>query len=395
MSRLRRLKEKTRKSIIKTTMASLALVLAIGSTQIMGTYALFKDTEDVTSNLSVSTGDVDIEIEKGSEGFNETGLQPNDSFEHEFVVKNHGTLKQNITLQLEGVPNELKPYIEYNIKFDNNTELSTMFEMQDGFKKAIVNNNRNLFILDPGKNINLTAQIIIDCNMPEEIQMALQNIKNKLILRVESTQINDKNTLFNNGFYDLEIQENYLTIGEYIKNIITGMIKVTGHTVTIEFKDVPELTKNLKNISVINNTGTGQFLGAYSGTTNSNKLTIDFPSSFNLNGVGKDFEMGHTVKIRFEYNDGTQLDYLFDFRKAKVPNNHSQLDAKYELILSTTKDLDKGVEVTSEPETVEPPKEEVEIPSGPEVVEPSKEEAVVPSKPDIIDLSKEEIETQE
>ena len=55
MSRLRRLKKLRRKNRIKATACGLALALVIGSAQGLGTYALFTDVEDASSNLAIST----------------------------------------------------------------------------------------------------------------------------------------------------------------------------------------------------------------------------------------------------------------------------------------------------------------------------------------------------
>ncbi|WP_155490080.1 TasA family protein, partial [Paraclostridium sordellii] len=124
MSRIRRLKENRRKNTIKTTVASLALVLALGFTQVIGTYALFTDTVDLPSNLSISTGDVDVRVD---DGFNITieddyYIKDNEQIQkkHKFNIYNDGTLKQNISLSLDYNSNmNIDGYISYDLKFDN------------------------------------------------------------------------------------------------------------------------------------------------------------------------------------------------------------------------------------------------------------------------------------
>ena len=62
-SRLKRLKDIRRKNKIKTTFCCLTLALAMGISQGIGTYALFTDNENVSSDISLSTGDVDVEVD--------------------------------------------------------------------------------------------------------------------------------------------------------------------------------------------------------------------------------------------------------------------------------------------------------------------------------------------
>ena len=61
-----------------------------------------------------------------------------------------------------------------------------------------------------------------------------------------------------------------------------------------------------------------------------------------------------------------------------------------DLVINMAKN--EAVEEPSEPEELEPPKEEVEIPSEPEELEPPKEEVEIPKEPEIVEPPKEEIE---
>ena len=62
-SRLKRLKNIRRKNKIKNNFCCLTLALAMGISQGIGTYALFTDNENVSSDISLSTGDVDVEVD--------------------------------------------------------------------------------------------------------------------------------------------------------------------------------------------------------------------------------------------------------------------------------------------------------------------------------------------
>lgn len=199
MSRLRRLKEKT----IKTTMASLALVLAIGSTQTMGTYALFKDTVDVTDNLTISTGDVDVEI---SEGLDLTDVQPGDVIKIPVKIINKGTLNQNISLDLS-ISDEIKSYLKTEPDFGD-------INIKDG----VMYNDTKLFVLSPGSSITGSINITVH-KMDKEVQNSLAGKAQNVNLSVKSTQTNKANHLVNNGFYDVAIQKNTIRVAQ--REIIT------------------------------------------------------------------------------------------------------------------------------------------------------------------------------
>ena len=65
MSRVTRLKKERKRKLIKTTSCGLALALVLGTTQKFGSFALFTDTARIPSDISLSTGDVDVEINPG------------------------------------------------------------------------------------------------------------------------------------------------------------------------------------------------------------------------------------------------------------------------------------------------------------------------------------------
>lgn len=212
MSRLRRLKKLRRKNRIKATACGLALALAIGSSQGLGTYALFTDVEDVSSNLAISTGDVDVEV---SDGIDFIDVQPQDNIEVPFVITNKGTLNQNVSLKLD-ISTGISKYLTYDIIFSNDNII------RNG---EILYNGSDLLVLSPGETIIGSIQIAVG-NMSSEIQKELYGKVQDIELSIKTTQINKDNTLVNDGFYDVEIQRSTIMIGE--ENVIYGdAVKVT------------------------------------------------------------------------------------------------------------------------------------------------------------------------
>lgn len=429
MSRLKRLKEKRRKNTIKTTMASLALTLAIGSAQTMGTYALFIDTEDVTNNLTISTGDVDVKIDGNR--FNIEHIIKNDDEDKaytipEFKIINEGTLKQNLKLRVSNINNineidRIAEEIEYNFTFydvngkeilSKEVELSTL--MGKGIELKY--DSGELVVLDSDEFITVKGSLDIDDDI-DEYTNELVNKTMNIELNVLASQINNDKVIQKDGFYDKAVQNNTITFGE--ANIIVdgeGM-KVAGNGQpenqfievypTKDFNPIPE---NIEFIS-----GTGLFENAKVGYKNS--------GAFEIRAHIYDKKLGYKFKddfgtdkivIRFIYGDTTK-EIEFDFRKAKNPSGNRVAEAKYTILkeyktikepvkeeisepnnTEAVESPDEEIYKPSEQDIIEPPKEEVELPSEQEAVGiPKEEEIVVPSKPDIIVPAKEEIEIQE
>lgn len=220
MSRFRRLKDRRRKNRIKATSYGLALALAVGSAQGLCTYALFTDTEKVPSDLAISTGDVDVEIDKKS--FNYDDVKPNAELKHEFKITNSGTLNQNIKLGLivpsGEIPKEIYDCINsYKVEFttneDGNPGIVSIDNLKLGISELKVNDGSgDLFILSPGQSI--TCNVTIKMNtIDQEKQIRLSGQTLEMDLNVQAIQL-DKNNIIDKGFYDIDIQNNSLTIGE-------------------------------------------------------------------------------------------------------------------------------------------------------------------------------------
>ncbi len=206
MSRFRRLKDRRRKNRIKATSYGLVLALAVGSAQGLGTYALFTDTENVPSDIALSTGDVDVKINPGTDF---TDVKPGDVRDMPLEITNNGTLNQNIKLDLL-ISDAIREHIIGEFMFDGIT-----INKDNG----VMYNNGELFVLAPGSSINGSIKITVK-DMNKEEQNKLAGNKQSVNLTVKSTQISDnKNEVFNDGFYDEVTQTNTITVAE--REIIT------------------------------------------------------------------------------------------------------------------------------------------------------------------------------
>lgn len=430
MSRLRRLKE-SRKNTIKTTMASLALVLVIGSTQTMGTYALFKDTLDVTDKLIISTGDVDAKV---GEGFKIQDAEPGTT-NHDFEIKNNGTLKQNIRIKLDQIKSPVTEHITYSLDFGTyknkkiNPIVGKLSELMvsDGIELRYADDG-SLVVLDPNDIIVTKSMITIEESIGELGNEFVSNPM-EIKLNILASQINNQNNIQNIGFWDRDIQVNCITFKHVLPTIPNmeekGKITSKGLTFTINIYEVLQklnLTHDqIKTIEYVEGGGTfnSQYIKAKFNNQNHLELEKTNGDKFVVNN--KEFDENVYIILKFSTDDNRYAEVKFSFRDPKPgTNENSQLDAYYQVLDYNTK-INKGPEIVEQPkeevtapsepdaveppkeesenvgdsEIVEPPKEDVEKPSRPEVVEPPKEEVVAPSQPDIIAPSKEEIEIQE
>ncbi|CEQ11065.1 Uncharacterised protein [[Clostridium] sordellii] len=430
MSRIRRLKENRRKNTIKTTMASLALVLAIGSTPIMGTYALFTDTVDVPSDLSISTGDVDVRVD---DGFNITieddyYVKDNEQIQknHKFNIYNDGTLKQNISLSLDYNSNmNIDGYISYDLKFDNyhNRAIKPVKLSKQNIELRYVDNNE-LVELKKEEYISVTGTLTIN----EDVKKIVKDLDETDItfnLNVLSTQINEIKKVENKGFYDKEAQVNSIKIidDDNDENVIpAGSIKVSANDTTIDinhetndsngYTGLDRFVDNYDQVTTIEYISGN---GAFSKSKGNSKQATYQISPVDIRDISRSFDKTNTIVLKFNYEDGSYKKYMLDFRD-KGSYGNRKLEAQVLLIESSknsiTENKQEEVELTlpdsdqvytseesvhdiTKPDEVESPKVEVDIPSEPEVLEPPNEEVVVPSQSDIIAPSKEEIEIQE
>lgn len=445
MSRLRRLKERKSKNRIRVASCGLLLALAVGSVQGLGTYTLFTDSKDVSSELAISTGDVDVEI--NSNFFEHTNVQPNEEYRQTFNITNKGTLRQNINLSL--TPNgttDLYKYIEsYKIDFGVietptiiqelsegtivintnldkiNMKTSTMNEVGQNIvdisnlkltgSENLNQSNGELFILNPGETITFNTTVKIS-DMTAEEQDLFYNQSLDLNLNIESIQLGDKN-IANKGFFDIEVKKDRFTIGK--KNIIDSekneiVVNRYGdgdETIRIDFSALKDIGVT-NNISLVEDNGVIQSGGVFDGIKNEavgyqnrNYFYINEDIYENKNGwkLSEKFDNGNYVKIKFVYPDVTK-EVKFDFRRigegASTGNKRLQSMYTIEKIYDTVKEqigeLPQDENEIVIPEVVESPNEEVEKPSEPDVVEPPKEEIEVPTDPEVIEPAKEEVE---
>ncbi|MDY3960016.1 TasA family protein [Romboutsia timonensis] len=396
MSRLRRLKELRRKNRIKATACGLALALAIGSSQGLGTYALFTDVEDVPSDIAISTGDVDVKV---SEGKNFTDVQPGDNIEIPFIITNKGTLNQNVSLKLD-IATEISQYLTSTIIF-NTSDIT--------IKGENLYNNTGLLVLSPGQTINGSINIIVD-NMSSETQNTLYGNEQKINLTVKSTQINESNTLVNDGFYDIETQLSTITIGE--QNVIYGgAVKVTPASGYDEDSTVGIRVSNTTHYSglesVIDNIGDvdKKYIeiisknGAFEYTTifNIGEQWYTFDKRVNTTLITEKFGDGNDISVKLKYKDGSYKTYKFDFKIKEIVSGNRLLAVKVTLessiptsVIDVIESLNEEVEKPAESGVVEQPKEEVEKSTEPETTEQQKEEMIETlSQPEAIEPPKE------
>lgn len=392
MSRVKRLKRR-RKNRIKATVCGLSFSLAIGLLQVRGTYALFTDTVDMVSDLAISTGDVNVEVDEKS--FSYDNVQPTSELKHEFTISNNGTLNQNINLGLvsptEGLPNEIynciKSYkVEFIVGEDGNSGIRPIANLKSGVQKLKVNDETgNSFVLNPGQSIKAMVTITMEMTHDQQIKLSGQTLNMKL--NVEAVQL-DKQNIIDKGFYDIEEQTNSLTIGEANTLQSGEALKVTpadglggGKTFTIEFYGknkymglldiIDKLDGELKLDTLKKNTITVyDKSGAFSESEfeisiNGNQVMKAYPVNFDL--IKDDYGKGNHIDIKIDYGNGISNIYRIDF-KSKVKQGNRLAEAKVTLLEKLVYQESASIELE------EPPKEEVEVPSESDVEEQLKED---------------------
>ncbi|MGL5348759.1 MAG: TasA family protein [Peptostreptococcaceae bacterium] len=421
-----RLKERKRRNIIKAISCCLTLALSIGLAQCLGTYALFTDTEDVASELAISTGDVDVEINEKK--LNYTDVQPSSELKHKFKISNYGTLNQNISLDLvaptEDISNKIYNYIDsYKIEFGVLLEqIQPVNRLQEvgqnvvtienlkGLKQGLKTHDGKLFILKPGQTITCNVTIKMK-PMTQEEQAKLSGKALDMKLKVEATQLSEKSIL-GKGFYDIEVQSNMLTIGE--ANIISwgnGM-KYAGNGSTNDFIEIafnkvyPDV-KEKNRIKIIETKGQFRKDIAIVERDNGNTFTIKLNQATNPGKFSTEFNGTDVIVLQFNYENGKYIKVHFDFRQNPNALGNQKVEAKYTILdtgkVESNQDIiipfdqeiveppKEETEVQSEPEIADPPKEEIEEPIESEIVEPPKEEVEVPSEPEVTEPPKQEI----
>lgn len=425
MSRLRRLKERKRKNRIKATACSLAFALVIGSAQGLGTYALFTDTEDVDSNLAISTGDVDVEIGEDF-SFKENMEKGKEYNSDEFNITNNGTLKQKIYLKIK----DLDSFI---------SKVNCKIELNYGDKKEIINldNFQKLenyintgFILNPGQSI--TYKFVMKVKDATKYTKDQSQSEVNLQLEVLATQIG---TIIkeNYGFYDIDMQKITAAIKQLAPDETHVTIGKCGHgygdkplcscnnnALKFEFdNNTLGIDKNIfdkfNTVSVFDEKGKEMFSPHIFRKSNG-KINIDMVINNEINNPimeqnlnGRVINMYFTrtgihgqydkFEVRLSQSEpGKDVIFKWEY-KGIVDANKNPIQKNQNCIMDNQ--IQGGViedvlnEDIVEPGGPELPKEEVEV-SNESVVEPPKvEEIVVPDQTDIIAPKEEEIEIQE
>ena len=356
MGRLRRLKKGNDK--IKATACGLALALVIGSTQGLGTYALFTDTEDVASNLAISTGDVDVDILR--ESFIETNVQPESVYTYDFEIKNLGTLNQNISIELTDITsNKIYSYINsYNIVFDKGIDEIDNLKLGKQELKA----NGKAYILKPGETITCNAKITMKSI---EDQDSLIGSTLNMKLNIEATQLNERDNI-EKGFYDIDIVQNTLTIGK--SNIIShgnGM-KYAGNGgnndfIEISFNDTYSYTK-LEGIQILETKGQFEIDKATVSIDNKNTFTIKLNKYTDSSNFSEIFNNTDFIVLQFNYKDVTFKKVHFDFRQNPNASGNEKVEAMYTVIEMYVPESSK--------ETISTSQEDIVVGIVPELCEP-------------------------
>ncbi len=379
----------------------LALALAIGSAQGLGTYALFTDTEDISSNLSISTGDVDLgvyPVKNPSEdtdasekpGFQGEVIKYGNKASKEFYILNEGTLNQKVKFTLttnSNLNDDILKDISYTLDIKNGNKTETIINTNFLEIKNKVEVDLEDFIA-PGNKVNFISTI------------SLKNSSNKIYevkdiefdLKILATQTGN---IGSNGFYDLYDQSNYFTIGESIGGSLIAYFKNNKKEISLiepfailRINSLGEGKGEFESKNITGKNNLGGFLGF---TISKGKEEFKTGSE----GIGTNYSENQTLIVKVSCNGNTQWWKIY-FRY-----RYGDLQAYYIVIDQPTKELQEieiveppkeEIEKPSEPEAVEPPKEEVEKPSEPEAVEPPKEEVEEPSEPEVAEPPKEEVQ---
>lgn len=413
MSRLRKLKE--RKNRIKATACGLSLALAVGLAQDLGTYALFTDTEEVSSDLAISTGDVDVELSSNSDNINSefTG----NTYTKQFKIANNGTLNQNIQLKLDMVLGEGlndSDWIDsYEITFDSGIEPINNLFGNETYVDLKDNTTKELFTLNPGKEITATISIKTkNKNLSETKKQELANKSFELQLNIKAIQIGIEN-IKSAGFYDIEVRTDKFTIAPMIFGITFKDDGTRLEYITIDFDNFVGKPKNIT-------------LAKKSGQFNNGDMTWSLSnSSLNIRAdlyntsqkkwyIDNTFTDKHYLIFAFEYEMETRY-FKFEFKvgansidrnpsvDVKITEVDSSLKAlsEPEILTITNKiedvestNIEAEVKVPTESDTIEQPKVDgVEVSTESDVIEQSKDEEVeVSTKSNLLEQPKEEIQ---
>ena len=428
MSRLRNLKDRNKKIIMKATSYGLALALVLGSAQVLGTYALFTDTETIPSEISLSTGDVDVKV---NEGRGIENIQPGQGDRLYVEITNQGTLNQNIKLEINS---DIMEYLDYSFDFSKTIESEgsedpIVYEPYEVKNGVIYNKGENtLFVLAPGSSIDFFINVSVKKIKPEQ-ENELVGKAHNINLTVTSSQITSNNKeFFGKGFIDTDTQKNTITIAQsQIITVATGKnahyINGNGNKyesvyVPLNVNGLTEIDKNKLKITAEVNGRLDKYSASYIDLGQFKYLKIEplkkgdkVSTESSGNNVAFQDLLNITLKISIEGKVEEYEQYFWigqanagiggprgcdgvghpigekDKRcQIQVVNPGHKHNATLE-----ERPIQEEIEVPNNQEIINPPKEEVEVPNNPEIVEPPKEEEIeVPNNPEVVEPPKEE-----
>ena len=305
MSRLKRLKERKRKNRIKATVCGLALFLQIGSIRLLGTHALFADVEDIPTNISISTGDVEVEVE---DRFNKINLEQGKEYNNEFSISNKGTISQKVYLTFDYEGANYLDGIIYKLQvIYKDRVLDEIIKSGEDFKKSEeieIKDNDSEFILEAGENITCKTSILLE----ETDNVYLQD-NCYFDLKITSKQIGFDDY----GFYDVDYQKNEISIVD--KNqceVILGNCKCCNLPAIIF--DYPEEFKN-KNVDIYlpDENKIDGFSAHYNYKTKKIYLVKRWQDKYPLKE--EDILRKEGFKVNFVTNKGKYSKYTLKFKK--------------------------------------------------------------------------------
>lgn len=416
MSRLKIIKERNK---LKTTMVSLALALSMVLMSSLETYAIFKDSESVTKDLSISTGDVDVRVDKGFNiVWSEDEHDENIMFKaHEFKIYNESTLKENLRLNLS-TDKDISKYVKYTLKFDKykDRQIQSISLSTKDNKELRYADNNELVVLNSGDSLSAKLYLNIDEDI-EDLVEDLESIKVGIDINILASQINKSNTIEENGFYDREVQKNSITIIDHDNdddNVIpSGSIKVSAKDTTIDINHETNdsngymgLDRFIDNYDQVVKIEYISGNGAFSESNGQSKNSTYQIYPVAVNEISKKFEKKNTIILKFNYKDGSYKKYMLDFR-AEGSYGNRLLEAQVWLIESNRNTIDEYKKEEFEipkldSEQLYPNQEgvsdstksdELEVPNYTDAIEPPKVEGEVEaSQSDEIEPTKEEIQ---
>lgn len=420
MSRVKRLNKLREKNKLKATMVSLALTLSISLMPSLETYAIFKDSESMTKDISISTGDVDVRVDNG---FNIVWSEDEHDDEnimfkaHEFKIYNDGTLKENLRLNLS-TDKDISKYVKYTLKFDRyrDRQIKAIDLSTKDNKELRYEDNNELVVLNSGDNLNAKLYLNIDEDIEDLVENS-ESIRVGIDINILASQINKTNTIEANGFYDKEVQKNSITIiddDNDDENVIpSGSIKVSAKDTKIDINHETNdsngymgLDRFIDNYDQVIKIEYISGNGAFSESNGQSKNSTYQIYPVAVNGISRSFEKKNTIILKFNYKDGSYKKYMLDFR-AEGSYGNRLLEAQVWLIESNRNPIDEDKQ-----EEVEIPKldseqlypnqegvsdstksDELEVPNYTDVIEaPKVEGEVEASQSDVIEPTKEEIQ---